>query len=242
MNAQETFDFIRRSFLTKLKEEQLESESYSFLASPLRRADILIVGLNPGGQRSDPSQNTMPEQHSLRIPEELSSPTFAGYYNFLIDLNNNDTSLANTMIDNVVITNACFLRTPRSNNAHRVLIEQGLGLTLSYLLTIIQFVRPRLIIAFGNGEVSPTGQLSSFKIARDDKEKWWKDKSISLYKYTFGYQSTIYRFPIESMTEDEDICVTKVIGLPHGSLYGRYRNALKETNLLSEIRRDLHLD
>lgn len=136
-----------------------DRSQYKIFYSPVRPAEILVLGINPGG---DPAK-IMPDGMNLRENKggEPRGASSAGYYendeHDLLDCRwreNNIVKLLTPLLDgnretirdNVVKTNVAFRRSPKATGLD---LDTAKAEAAPFLAEILEFVQPKLIVLAG---------------------------------------------------------------------------------------------
>lgn len=229
MFYEDEFNQIKKDFYSKLKREY-KGISYSILGTPLIKSNFLIVGNNWGGAKEIPSQKSMPLVNDI-----LSYPTtgtYSGYVNFFTKIFNNNKFKMVNFLNNIVYTNACFLRSSSEKSEYQKLLFYGYEHSLPFLKRIISIVEPNTIICFGNGN-NPTSTFSIAKILGFD-DYYWKDTQVKVVNLNSNANSYIFNGIFNELT-------IEVFSFPHASVYNRWSKSLEKKESFELLQNSINL-
>lgn len=205
MYFESEYQEILKDFKKELREKQktvFEKDlSFALLGSPLMQSEVVIISNNWGGSMEQDSDEEMPNKNEL-----LAFPNFPNNIklrNFLEKIFENGTSTED-FLSQTVYLNACFIRTPYTDDITRF----GFELSLPYLKRMLDIIQPRIIICFGNGDnPNATHSISKLLGIGDD----WRENS-TMIKCMISSHSNCYFF--EGKMEGRDL---EVFSFPHAN-------------------------
>ena len=225
MYFKKEFDDLVHDFEENL-EDKYRGVSYGFLCSPLMQSNFVIVGSNVGGKTDEERQKDMPSTSEI-LDQENKNPTHIGYRNFFTLLFQGDKSKASSFIHKSVCTNACFIRTPREKKKYADLLEYGYKYSRDFLVRILSLVKPKLIIAFGNGS-NPTATSAMAGILGIG-EKYWTNENVEQIKLA-NWNSYIFEGELDSKR-------IELFSFPHASKYNKWSSSLENKKTFVELRK-----
>ncbi len=227
MIFEEEYKQILNKFCNSL-DGKYKKHSFSILGSPLVEAKFLMLGNNWGGENEIPSQKSMPLVCDiLAYPNE---GTYLGYINFFTKIFDGDKYNMIKFLNQIVYTNACFLRTKNETNKYHEDLKYGYKASLPFLEEIISIVKPHVIVCFGNGN-NPTCSSSISEILGYGDEYWTNE---NVERLNLGKKANSYL--IDSI--GNNLSVT-VYSFPHASRFNSWGKLLDNNYIYSKLKREI---
>ena len=202
---------------------------YSILGSPLMESNLLIMGTNWAGGPEIPTQSSMPLVNDI-LAYYIESQTYRGYLNFFkLLIGNLDQTIG--CLNNSILMNGCFIHTPKQGSGFRKLVQKGFELSKPYIKEIIDMVKPKIILCFGNGN-NPTGTSQISSILINDDQYWLlKDRVIQ-----FPLSDNMSSYHYNTSNKNSDI---HVFSFPHASRFNQWKKGLEMNGHFRELKKRL---
>ena len=198
--------------------------SYGLTATPLLRTSVLVVGNNWGGAVDAPPPKRMPLTNEMLVYP--TNPTYRGYLHFFRTVFDGDDWRMLTFLHRIVYLNGNFVRTPNQTAHYKDLLALGRTVSAPHLRTVLDLVRPELIICFGNGPHSGTDAIAT---ALGKATDFRADEE--LVKTPAGNRTFAYCFPAGPLLPD-----STVYSYAHGNRYNQWMPGIERNVVFRELK------